>query len=194
MNIFKTESMLKWLWITVVVVALDQISKQWISHSLQMFHPIKLMPMLNLFLAHNKGAAFSFLENAGGWQRWLFTLIALGVSTGLVLWIRKLQPHERWMAIGLAFILGGALGNVIDRILFGYVIDFIQFYYHAQSCLPGFSLVQDAQASLCIWPSFNVADSAITVGAALLILDSILNLKHKHRDATTSPEAKHGGG
>jgi signal peptidase II len=192
MGLFRSESMLKWLWITVLVVALDQITKQWASHSLQMYRTLELIPMLNLYLAHNPGAAFSFLSEAGGWQRWLFTLIALAISTGLVLWIRKLQQPERWVAIGLAFILGGALGNVIDRILFGYVIDFIQFYYHAQTCLPGFTLVQMGQTMQCIWPSFNIADSAITVGAAILILDGLISLKRKRHAASPTQEAKHG--
>ena len=192
MPLFKSNSMLKWLWITLLVVIVDQITKQWVSHSLQLFHPVEVMPMLNLFLAHNPGAAFSFLDNAGGWQRWLFTLIALAVSGGLVVWIRKLQPHERWIAIGLAFILGGALGNVIDRIVFGYVIDFIQFYYHAQTCLPGFTLLQSPQGAQCIWPTFNIADSAISVGAAILILDGIISLKRKRHDPRASQEAKHG--
>ena len=80
MPLFKSNSMLKWLWITLLIVIVDQITKQWVSHSLQLFHPVEVMPMLNLFLAHNPGAAFSFLDNAGGWQRWLFTLIALAVS------------------------------------------------------------------------------------------------------------------
>jgi len=193
MQLFKGNSMLKWLWITAVVILLDQITKQWASHSLQMFHAVELMPMLNLFLAHNTGAAFSFLSDAGGWQRWLFTLIALAVSVGLVVWIHRLQPQERSVAIGLAFILGGALGNLTDRVLFGYVIDFIQFYYHAQSCLPGFSLFSMQQDALCIWPSFNIADSAITVGAAILILDGVLSLKRKRHELASSQEAKHGG-
>ena len=192
MGLFKSASMLKWLWITVLVVALDQITKQWLSHSLQLYRTLEVIPMLNLYLAHNPGAAFSFLSEAGGWQRWLFTLIALVISTGLVLWIRKLQQHERWVAIGLAFILGGALGNVIDRILFGYVIDFIQFYYHAQTCLPGFTFLQTGQSAQCIWPSFNIADSAITVGAAILVLDGLIGLKRKRHAATSAQEAKHG--
>lgn len=192
MRLVTGNSMLKWLWITLLVVILDQVTKQWASHELQMFHAVELMPMLNLFLAHNTGAAFSFLSNAGGWQRWLFTLIALAVSAGLVLWIRKLQPHERWIAIGLSFILGGALGNVVDRILFGYVIDFIQFYYHAQSCLPGFSPLRAQQDALCIWPAFNIADSAITVGAVILILEGIFSLKRKRQEVASSQEAKHG--
>ena len=192
MSVFKSESMLKWLWLTVLVVVIDQATKQWASHSLGLFQTVKLIPMLNLYLAHNEGAAFSFLSNAGGWQRWFFTLVALVISTALVLWIRKLHKHELWIAIGLAFILGGALGNVIDRILFGYVIDFIQFYYAGQSCLPGFTLLYSKQTAQCIWPAFNIADSAITVGAAILILDGILNLKRKRHDAASQREAKHG--
>ena len=184
--------MLKWLWLTLVVVIIDQFTKQWASDALQLFRTVELMPMLNLYLAHNEGAAFSFLSNAGGWQRWFFTLIALVISTALVLWMRKLQKHELWITIGLALILGGALGNVIDRILFGYVIDFIQFYYHAQSCLPGFTLLYAGHAPQCIWPAFNIADSAITVGAAILILDGIVNLKRKRHGTTSTQEAKHG--
>jgi signal peptidase II len=147
---------------------------------------------LNLFLAHNPGAAFSFLSEAGGWQRWFFTVLALLVSAGLVVWLRRLQSHERWMAVGLAFILGGALGNVIDRILFGYVIDFIQFYYHGQSCLPGFSPLRIGQDTQCIWPSFNLADSAISVGVAFLILDAALGLRRKNQDYLATRESKHG--
>jgi signal peptidase II len=192
MRLFRTASMLKWLWLTLVVVIIDQFTKQWASDALQLFRTVELMPMLNLYLAHNEGAAFSFLSNAGGWQRWFFTLIALVISTALVLWMRKLQKHELWITIGLALILGGALGNVIDRILFGYVIDFIQFYYHAQSCLPGFTLLYAGHAPQCIWPAFNIADSAITVGAAILILDGIVNLKRKRHGTTSTQEAKHG--
>ena len=192
MNIFKGESMLKWLWLTVLVVLIDQATKQWASHGLALFHTVKLMPMLNLYLAHNEGAAFNFLSDAGGWQRWFFSLVALVISAALVVWIRKLHKHEHWIAIGLAFILGGALGNVIDRILFGYVIDFIQFYYAGQSCLPGFTLLYSKQTAQCIWPTFNIADSAITVGAAILILDGILSLKRKRHDAESTHEAKRG--
>lgn len=192
MRLFKSESMLKWLWLTVIIILVDQFTKWWVSHVMQMYQPVEVMPMLNLYLAHNPGAAFSFLSDAGGWQRWFFTLVALAVSTALVFWIRKLQQHERWIAIGLAFILGGALGNVIDRIVFGYVIDFIQFYYAGQACLPGFTLLYNQQGAQCIWPSFNIADSAITVGAAILIFDGILNLKRKRRQAESSHEAKHG--
>lgn len=192
MGMFKTSSMLRWLWITIAVIALDQITKQWAVHSLAENHGVAIMPMLNLFLAYNPGAAFSFLAGAGPWGRWLLTLLALGVSVGLVMWLRKLHVQERGMAIGLTMILGGALGNVIDRILFGHVIDFIQFYYQGQSCLIGFTPFQSGQQALCIWPSFNIADSAISVGAAILILDGLIGLKRKRHDAPSTQEAKHG--
>lgn len=191
-RIINSESMLKWLWITLLVVIIDQVSKQWISDSLQMYQTVTVMPMLNIYLAHNPGAAFSFLSAAGGWQRWLFTLIALAVSVGLIMWIRRLPPQERGLAIGLAFILGGALGNVIDRILFGYVIDFIQFYYPGQRCLPGFSLLQSAGGTQCIWPTFNIADSAITIGVAVLILDGIISLRRKRHADISKRESDHG--
>lgn len=161
--------MLKWLWITVVMVILDQITKQLAENLLDKFNPVPLITNLNLYLAHNEGAAFSFLSDAGGWQRWFFTIIAIVVSAGLIYWMKGLKSHERWTAIGLAFILSGAIGNVIDRIAFGYVIDFIQFYYHGDSCLPGFSYYRLMQDGECIWPAFNIADSAISIGATILI-------------------------
>lgn len=172
--------MLRWLWITVLLVVIDQITKQWADSALEMFRPVEIISNLNLYLAYNKGAAFSFLSDAAGWQRWFFTVIAITVSVVLVFWLRKLEKHETLTAIGLAFILSGAVGNVIDRILFGHVIDFIQFYYHAQSCLPGFSGFAAREGMQCIWPAFNVADSAISVGAALLIIDGFKSLRRPH--------------
>ena len=174
--------MLKWLWLTVVLVILDQVTKQWAEHALEKFRPVEVISNLNLYLAYNRGAAFSFLSDADGWQRWFFTIVALVVSVILIFWMRKLQKHEKITAIGLALVLSGAIGNVIDRILFGHVIDFIQFYYHAQSCLPGFSGFPSGTAMQCIWPAFNVADSAISVGAALLIIDSIKSMRRPHEN------------
>lgn len=186
MNAMERLGMLKWLWVTLLVVILDQFTKQWAETTLDMYKPVELISNLNLYLAYNKGAAFSFLSDAAGWQRWFFTVIALGVSVALVFWMRKLNKHETLTAIGLAFILSGAVGNVIDRILFGHVIDFIQFYYHAQSCLPGFSAFAGSQEMQCIWPAFNVADSAITVGAVLLILDSLKSMRRLHDKQSTA--------
>jgi len=111
--------MLKWIWLAAVIVVLDQLTKYIASTSLEMFKPIAVMPMFNWTLMHNTGAAFSFLANEGGWQRWFFAVIAVVVSVFLVLWIKQLEKHEKWQAIALALILGGAIGNVIDRVFLG---------------------------------------------------------------------------
>jgi signal peptidase II len=147
--------MLKWLWVSGLVIMLDQLTKWWASTALNYAEPVPLVPFLNLTLMHNTGAAFSFLSQAGGWQRWFFALVAVAVSVLLTLWLRRLSAGQRWLAVALTLVLGGALGNVIDRIYFGYVIDFIDVYYQGWH-----------------WPAFNVADSAISVGAAMLIIDA----------------------
>ena len=150
-------SMLKYLWLTVLVIILDQVTKYMASSLLMYAKPVAIMPLFNFTLLHNTGAAFSFLNEAGGWQRWLFTVIALGVSVFLVLWLKRLTVQERLQAVSLALILGGALGNVIDRVRYGYVVDFLDFYYNKSH-----------------FPAFNIADSAITIGAILIIYDSLL--------------------
>ena len=148
--------MLKWIWLAVVVVILDQLTKYIASTSLEIHQSVAVIPMFNWTLMHNPGAAFSFLANEGGWQRWFFAVIAVAVSAVIVLWIKRLQQHEKWQAVALALILGGAIGNVIDRIWLGYVVDFIDVYYGHMH-----------------WPAFNIADSAITIGVVLIIIDSI---------------------
>ncbi|MDH5409070.1 MAG: signal peptidase II [Gammaproteobacteria bacterium] len=148
--------MLKWTWLSAVVIVLDQITKYMASTMLLMYKPVAIFPMFNFTLMHNTGAAFSFLDDAGGWQRWFFTVIALAVSTFLIVWIKRLTAKEKLQAIALALILGGAIGNVIDRIWLGYVVDFIDVYYQQWR-----------------WPAFNIADSAISIGAVLIIIDTI---------------------
>lgn len=148
--------MLKWLWLSVAVIALDQITKALASAYLLLHEPVVVLPSFNLTLMHNTGAAFSFLSQAGGWQRWFFVVIAIGVSTALIGWLRRLQRSQLWLAVALALVLGGALGNVWDRIMLGYVVDFVDLYYGDWH-----------------WPAFNVADSAITVGAVMLVLDAL---------------------
>ncbi len=147
---------LRWLWLAVFVLILDQVSKwaatAWLSYA----EPVPVMPLLNMTLLHNTGAAFSFLASAGGWQRWFFTLIALAISIALVIWLWRLPARERLTGAALALVLGGALGNLIDRVLYGYVVDFIDVYYGSWH-----------------WPAFNIADSAITVGVALLLWTSL---------------------
>jgi len=147
---------LKWLWLSALVLVLDQATKWAAVHWLDYAHPVPVLPAFNLTLLHNTGAAFSFLSDAGGWQRWLFAAVALVVSALLVVWLARLRADERWTAASLALVLGGAVGNLIDRLAYGHVIDFIDLYwgqYH--------------------WPAFNVADSAITVGVLVLLLTSL---------------------
>ena len=155
---------MKWLWLSVFVVILDQITKVLAVHYLQLHVPVAVLPGLNLTLTHNTGAAFSMLSQAGGWQRWFFILLAVTVSIAIVIWLHNLSRQRRWMACCLALILGGALGNLCDRVMLGYVIDFIDVYYHDLH-----------------WPAFNVADSAITIGAIMLIIDSFWFSEEKMR-------------
>jgi len=169
--------MLKWIWLAIVVVIVDQLTKYIASNSLEMFQPVAVMPMFNWTLMHNTGAAFSFLAEAGGWQRWFFALIALIVSVVIVLWIKRLEAHEKWHAIALALILGGAIGNVIDRIWLGYVVDFIDVYYKTSH-----------------WPAFNIADSAISVGVAMIIIESIREyLAEKSNEEKKQKQVKQDG-
>ncbi|MDD3518911.1 MAG: signal peptidase II [Chromatiales bacterium] len=148
--------MLRWLWLSAVVLVLDQATKFAADDLLTLYAPVEVLPFFNLSLSYNPGAAFSFLAGASGWQRWFFSVLALGVSVFIVLWIKRLQAHERWTAAGLALILAGAIGNLIDRLLYGHVVDFIQLYYDR-----------------FYWPTFNIADSAITVGAVVLVVHTL---------------------
>ncbi|MBL1278385.1 MAG: signal peptidase II [Ectothiorhodospiraceae bacterium] len=158
--------MLKWLWLSAVVVVLDLGSKAIATHYLQLYQPIPVFPGFNWMLAHNAGAAFSFLSNESGWQRWFFSVIALAVSIGITLWIKKLNSSQTLLALGLSLVLGGAIGNLWDRVTLGYVVDFIDVYYQQSH-----------------WPAFNIADSAICVGAVLLVLDSFRGERDEKQDA-----------
>lgn len=143
-----------WLALSAAVIVLDQMSKQWVSQALAFGEMRAVMPFFNLVLAHNAGAAFSFLAGAGGWQRGFFMAIA-GIAAIVIIHLLRKHHGEKVFSLALALILGGALGNLIDRILLGHVVDFLDFYvsgYH--------------------WPAFNVADMAITGGAGLLIWES----------------------
>ncbi len=153
---------LKWLWLSVLVVCLDLWTKNLASQYLQMHEPVAVIPGFNLTLMHNYGAAFSFLGDAGGWQRWFFICLTLAVSAFIIIWLYGLKARQRWMACALAMILGGAAGNLWDRVTLGYVIDYIDI---SLSFLP-WRLFNP-------WPAFNIADSAIFIGAAMLIIDAI---------------------
>ena len=148
-------SMLKWLWLSLLALVLDQWSKHIIDGSMQLYQSIPVLPYFNLTYVHNTGAAFSFLSQAGGWQRWFFAALAFTVSVVITIWLARLNKHESLLAAALSLILGGAVGNLIDRLLYGYVIDFLDVYYQNWH-----------------WPAFNIADSAITVGVVLMIAES----------------------
>jgi signal peptidase II len=166
---------LKWFWISLVVLVLDQLTKQAITANFQYGESKYIFSWFNLVLAHNTGAAFSFLAGASGWQREFF--IGLTVTVSLVLvWMLKHNSANRVLAIALALVIGGAFGNLCDRVMFGYVIDFVQWH------IPG--------SGLPPWPAFNVADSAICVGAVLLIIDSF---RKPQVVATTHPGSKQEG-
>lgn len=139
---------------SVLIVILDQLSKYLVAQGLQFGQEQVLLPFLNIMLQHNRGAAFGFLGNAGGWPTLLFVGIAVIVSGVLLVWLWRLPAGERWVALAISFILGGAVGNLIDRLRLGYVIDFVDFYIKNWH-----------------FATFNLADSAISVGAALLLLN-----------------------
>ncbi|TKB44275.1 signal peptidase II [Thalassotalea mangrovi] len=157
---------LKWLWLALVMLIVDQVTKQLVVAGMDLYQSIPVIPFFNLTYVHNTGAAFSFLADAGGWQRWFFSAIALGVSALLTVWMAKAKPNQRLICISYALIISGALGNLIDRLAFGYVIDFLDFY------------IGDNH-----WPAFNIADSAIFVGAALMIFEAFTNEDDKSERA-----------
>lgn len=150
----------KWLLLSSLVVLVDQLTKAYISRHYGEFEFTTLLPVLDITRMHNVGAAFSFLAGASGWQRWLFIALAVGVSIAIVVWLFRMPRSKVLLAAGLSLVLGGAIGNVIDRIRLGYVVDFIHFHWDR-----------------AYFPAFNVADSAITVGAAFLLLDALFEPK-----------------
>jgi len=169
--------MLRWLWLAVLVVVLDQATKLWANAVLHLYMPVEIFTGLNFTLSYNPGAAFSFLADAGGWQRWFFIGLALLVSAYIIHWLKKLSRVEVSLAIALALILGGAIGNVIDRVYLGYVVDFVDVYYLAGDCLPFFGKLLGGGGVSCHWPAFNIADSAIFLGAVILVIDSFRGRK-----------------
>jgi signal peptidase II len=149
---------LRWLALSAVLIALDQWTKHLVETHLENFETRVILPVFNLVRAHNRGAAFSMFNDAGGWQRWAFSALAIAVSGALITWLMRLERRAQLMAAALALILAGALGNLIDRLRQGSVVDFLQVHWHEH-----------------YFPAFNVADSAITIGAGLLLLDALLS-------------------
>ncbi len=145
--------MLKWMWLSVLVIVLDLYTKHLASTLLEYGVSIPVLPVFKFTLLHNYGAAFSFLADQGGWQRWFFAILAFVVSGILIHWLAKLK-NDTWLAVAIALVLGGALGNLHDRVLLGYVVDFLHFHWGQHH-----------------FPAFNIADSAITVGAVMMALD-----------------------
>ena len=149
---------LRWLWLAVAVIVADQATKLLVVRQLDLYEVLEFLPVLDITRLHNTGAAFSMLAGASGWQRWFFVGLAVAVSTGIVYWLRNLpRGSAAFLPAALALVMGGALGNVVDRLWHGHVVDFLHFHW-----------------GVAYFPAFNVADTCITVGAGLLILDAVL--------------------
>jgi signal peptidase II len=155
----------RWLVLAWCLLIIDQLTKLWFDSSLRYGERVQVLPFFDFTLLYNPGAAFSFLADQAGWQRWFFTVLGLGAAV-FMLWMMHTNRTQRRLLLALALILSGALGNVIDRIAYGHVIDFLLFYWQNW-----------------YYPAFNVADSCITLGAILLILDEILRLRGRHARA-----------
>ena len=156
----------------VMIIAVDQWTKYVASAELSYGLPVEILPVFDLTLQHNTGAAFSFLADAGGWQRWFFTIVSAVVSLVLVVWLVRLRSSQTLMIASLSCILGGAIGNLWDRIVLGYVVDFISIHYQTW-----------------YFPTFNVADMAISIGAGLMILDIVFNPEHHKNDTGSGDKA-----
>ena len=145
----------RWWWLILLLIVLDQASKQWVLHAIPYQGSIPLLPVFELAHVYNRGAAFSFLSDAGGWQRWFFTGIAVVISTVIAVWLSRVGRAQLKLSLALSLVLAGAIGNLIDRVIYGYVIDMLHVFYKSWS-----------------YPVFNLADSVIFIGAVLLIWDS----------------------
>ncbi len=166
MNMTQHKSGLRWLWLAVLAFVLDQASKLAVVKLLPFGYPgVEITPFFNLVHVYNKGAAFSFLADQGGWQRWFFAVLAFAICGLLIHWLRKQSVTQRWSGIAYSLIIGGALGNVFDRLVLGHVVDFLDFYWQRVH-----------------WPAFNLADSFIFIGAAMIVLDGFRG--EKKQDAT----------
>ena len=162
---------LKWLVLSVLVVWLDQYSKILVVENFNLYDRVELLPIFNLTRAHNYGAAFSFLADAGGWQRYFFTAVALIASFVFTLWLMQTKPGQKTLPIALALVLGGAIGNVYDRVSLGYVVDFLDFHWGMRH-----------------FPAFNVADMAITIGAGFMLLDMFLEYRQESKASAEAGE------
>ena len=159
--------MMRFLWLSLAVILLDQVTKLWIDGSFTLHERVPVIAgFFDLMLAYNEGAAFSFLANQDGWQRWFFALLSSVISIVLLVWLRRLPLSHRWTALAISLVIGGAIGNLIDRVAYGHVVDFLLFYID-----PWY------------WPAFNIADSAISVGVVTLIITELFDLDRKREAA-----------
>ena len=159
------QSGLVWLWLALIGLVIDQITKTYVHANFEFRESINVLPFFDLTYARNEGAAFSFLSDAGGWQRWFFTVIAVSISGVLIYWLRGLHKSQKLLGIAYSLVLSGAIGNLIDRLNYGFVVDFLDVYYKTHH-----------------WPVFNIADVAICVGAFLILLEGFMN-KEPNKDA-----------
>jgi signal peptidase II len=172
-NIPVSKSGIRWLWVALLIIVVDQITKIWVQRSMELYETIEVLPVLNIYHTFNPGAAWSFLAHADGWQRWLFSILAIGVSIGLIVWLRRLALASHALLIsGLVLIVGGAIGNLIDRLYLGHVVDFIQAHW-----------------GNAYFPAFNVADSAISIGAGLVIFDSLRDAVRERRSKVAGTDS-----
>lgn len=160
-----------WLWLSFFVVILDQATKALVISTVKLQDSISLLPILDIVYLENTGAAFSILAQASGWQRWFFITLAVVVSLTLMIWLRRIRSDQTVLAIGLSLVLGGALGNVIDRVMHGFVVDFVYFNWRTWD-----------------FPAFNIADTAISIGAACLLIDAFLESGNERRPADGTPQ------
>lgn len=158
-----------WLGLALLVLLLDQASKAWVVAQYQLHDSVALTSWFNLVRAHNTGAAFSFLAGAGGWQRWFFTVLGLGASA-VIVWMLRRHPEQTLFCLAITLVMGGAVGNVVDRLVHGHVIDFVQLHWRG-----------------AYFPAFNVADSAITLGAVGLVLDELRRMLRERKAGRAMP-------
>ena len=150
----------RWLWVTLLVLVVDLVTKKMASHFILTLLPYKVTPFLNFRLVYNSGSAFGFLDQQSGWQLWFLSIVAIVVCVALLIWLYRLPTSHRWTAVAIAMIIGGALGNMIDRLTLGYVLDFIDVHVGSHH-----------------WPAFNVADMAICIGVVIVLIRLIHNHK-----------------
>jgi signal peptidase II len=167
------QSGLIWLWLALIGLVIDQATKLYVLANFKLHESVNVLPFFDFTYVQNKGAAFSFLSSAGGWQRWFFTIIAVSISGLLIYWLRGLHKSQKSLSIAYCLVLSGALGNLIDRLSYGFVVDFLDVYYKTHH-----------------WPIFNVADMAICCGAFLIILDAFLNKEDNQKDKALNKGSK----